>query len=166
MSGKRIEQTSNCVGNLATLSSDRQLGPVGLSSHLCALAPCMLLLLSAFCLCCGKVFYDLLQKRREDGLENVAIIRIEQLYPFPKKALKQVLENYPNAKKIVWCQEEPQNQGVWFSSQHNMLDCLNEDQKLRYAGRAFAASPAVGSAALHAQQQAALVVDALYDSIK
>jgi len=117
-------------------------------------------------LCCGKVFYDLLQKRREDGLENVAIIRIEQLYPFPKKALKQVLENYPNAKKIVWCQEEPQNQGVWFSSQHNMLDCLNEDQKLRYAGRAFAASPAVGSAALHAQQQAALVVDALYDSIK
>ncbi|STX48705.1 2-oxoglutarate dehydrogenase E1 [Legionella hackeliae] len=73
-------------------------------------------------LCCGKVYYDLLQKRRDDKLSHVAIIRIEQLYPFPKKALIQELKKFPHAKKVIWCQEEPQNQGVWFSSQHNMKD--------------------------------------------
>ncbi len=112
-------------------------------------------------LCCGKVYYDLLQKRREDQLGNVAIIRIEQLYPFPKKALIDELAKYPNACDIVWCQEEPKNQGVWFSSQHNMLDCLQDTQTLRYAGRDSAASPAVGSPILHAKQQSALVDEAL-----
>ncbi|HRD68903.1 MAG TPA: 2-oxoglutarate dehydrogenase E1 component [Legionella sp.] len=112
-------------------------------------------------LCCGKVYYDLLQMRREKQLEQVAIIRIEQLYPFPKKALVSELNKYPNAKEIIWCQEEPQNQGVWFSSQHNMKDCLSPDQHLLYAGREFAAAPAVGSSALHAQQQTALVEQAL-----
>ena len=112
-------------------------------------------------LCCGKVYYDLLQKRRGDALEHVAIVRIEQLYPFPKEALIRELKKYPKAKHLTWCQEEPQNQGVWFSSQHNMRDCLQKDQSLYYAGRGFAASPAVGSAALHAQQQQALVEQAL-----
>ena len=112
-------------------------------------------------LCCGKVYYDLLQKRRDDGLNHIAIIRIEQLYPFPKKALIDELSKYTKAKEIVWCQEEPQNQGVWFSSQHNIIDCLREDQSLHYAGRSLAASPAVGSASLHAQQQQALVIQAL-----
>lgn len=112
-------------------------------------------------LCCGKVYYDLLQKRRDDKkLETTAIIRIEQLYPFPKKSLIAELEKFPNAKTIVWCQEEPQNQGVWFSSQHNILDCLNKEQTLSYAGREFAASPAVGSPILHAEQQQALVNEA------
>ena len=73
------------------------------------------------------------------------------------------LAKYPNAKRIIWCQEEPQNQGVWFSSQHNIIDCLHTDQSLVYAGRGFAASPAVGSAYLHAQQQQALVEQALLD---
>ncbi|KTD28047.1 MULTISPECIES: 2-oxoglutarate dehydrogenase E1 component [Legionella] len=115
-------------------------------------------------LCCGKVYYDLLQRRRDDeNLNHVAIIRIEQLYPFPIKMLTQELAKYPRAKKIVWCQEEPQNQGVWFSSQHNILECLNEDQTLSYAGREFAAAPAVGSPILHAQQQQALVEQALLD---
>jgi 2-oxoglutarate dehydrogenase E1 component len=114
-------------------------------------------------LCCGKVYYDLLQKRRDDGLDNVAIIRIEQLYPFPKKALIRELEKYPQAKTIIWCQEEPQNQGVWYSSQHNIKDCLHSDQSLYYAGRGFAAAPAVGSPYLHAQQQQALVDQALTD---
>ena len=114
-------------------------------------------------LCCGKVYYDLLQTRRDKKLDNVAIVRIEQLYPFPKKALITELNKYPNAKKIVWCQEEPQNQGVWFSSQHNMSDCLQPDQNLFYAGRGFAAAPAVGSSTLHAQQQIALVEEALLD---
>ncbi|STX52716.1 2-oxoglutarate dehydrogenase E1 [Legionella busanensis] len=114
-------------------------------------------------LCCGKVYYDLLQKRRDEQLNHVAIVRIEQLYPFPKKSLVNILANYPLAKDIVWCQEEPQNQGVWFASQHNIKDCLQVDQHLRYAGRGFAASPAVGSPILHAEQQQELVNQALLD---
>lgn len=112
-------------------------------------------------LCGGKVYYDLLQMRRDKQLDHVAIIRIEQLYPFPKKALIAEINKYPNAKNVVWCQEEPKNQGVWFSSQHNMKDCLRSEQSLQYAGREFAAAPAVGSPALHAQQQLALVEHAL-----
>lgn len=112
-------------------------------------------------LCCGKVYYDLLQKRRDDGLNHIAIIRIEQLYPFPTKILTKILAQYPNAKKVVWCQEEPQNQGVWFSSQHHIVEILASDQSLHYAGRPFAAAPSVGSASLHAQQQLELVEQAL-----
>jgi 2-oxoglutarate dehydrogenase E1 component len=112
-------------------------------------------------LCCGKVYYDLLHMRRERNLNHVAIVRIEQLYPFPKKALLVELSKYPHARNVVWCQEEPQNQGVWFSSQHNIKDCLQSNQTLSYAGREFAAAPAVGSPALHAQQQNALVEEAL-----
>ena len=114
-------------------------------------------------LCCGKVYYDLLQKRRDESLKNVAIIRIEQLYPFPKKTLLKELAKYSKAKKVVWCQEEPQNQGVWFSSQHNIKDCLHPEQSLYYAGRGFAAAPAVGSPYLHAQQQQELVNMALLE---
>ena len=112
-------------------------------------------------LCCGKVYYELLQKRRDKNMSNVAIIRIEQLYPFPKKSLKNALEPFQNANDIIWCQEEPQNQGVWFSSQHNMLDCLNRNQSLSYAGRGFAAAPAGGSAYAHVEQQEKLVEQAL-----
>ncbi|AWN75672.1 2-oxoglutarate dehydrogenase E1 component [Legionella anisa] len=114
-------------------------------------------------LCCGKVYYDLLQMRRDKELNHIALVRIEQLYPFPKKALTTELNKYTQAKQIIWCQEEPQNQGVWFSSQHNIKDCLRPEQSLHYAGREFAAAPAVGSPALHAQQQQALVAQALLD---
>jgi 2-oxoglutarate dehydrogenase E1 component len=112
-------------------------------------------------LCCGKVYYDLLQHRRAEKLQQHAIIRIEQLYPFPTQALMDVLKNYPNAKNIVWCQEEPKNQGVWFSSQHHFKECLRPDQTLTYAGRGFAAAPAGGSAKTHGEQQEALVKQAL-----
>jgi 2-oxoglutarate dehydrogenase E1 component len=112
-------------------------------------------------LCCGKVYYDLLQMRRDKKLDHIALVRIEQLYPFPKKALIAEINKYPNAKKVIWCQEEPKNQGVWFSSQHNIKDCLRPEQTLRYTGREFAAAPAVGSPALHAQEQLALVEQAL-----
>jgi len=112
-------------------------------------------------LCCGKVYYDLLQKRRDDKMNHVAIVRIEQLYPFPKKALRKELAKYPQATSVIWCQEEPQNQGVWFSAQHNIIVCLTNDQTLHYAGRGFAAAPAVGSSYLHAQQQQELVEQAL-----
>ncbi|MDP3704718.1 MAG: 2-oxoglutarate dehydrogenase E1 component [Legionellaceae bacterium] len=112
-------------------------------------------------LCCGKVYYDLLQKRRDDNLNHIAIVRIEQLYPFPKRALVDELKTYAIAKDIIWCQEEPQNQGVWFSSQHHIKGCLESTQTLSYAGRGFAAAPAGGSASVHAQQQAELVREAL-----
>lgn len=111
-------------------------------------------------ICGGKVYYDLLETRRDQKLDHVAIIRIEQLYPFPHKALMAALEKFGSAKEIVWCQEEPQNQGAWFASQHHFQDCL-QGRTLRYAGRGFAASPAVGSPILHAEQQRALVADAL-----
>ncbi|MDF1677848.1 MAG: 2-oxoglutarate dehydrogenase E1 component [Legionellaceae bacterium] len=112
-------------------------------------------------LCSGKVYYDLLQKRREEKYQDVAIIRIEQLYPFPKVALRKELAKYTKGKRVIWCQEEPKNQGVWFSSQHHIKDCLSDKQSLEYAGRGFAASPAVGSAPLHMEEQKALVEQAL-----
>lgn len=112
-------------------------------------------------LCSGKVYYELLQKRREKKQHDVVIIRLEQLYPFPKKALRAELVKYSQAKQVIWCQEEPKNQGAWFSSQHNIQDCLRAEQSLTYAGREFAASPATGSASIHAQEQHALVEQAL-----
>ena len=112
-------------------------------------------------LCSGKVYYDILAKRQESKKNHIAIIRIEQLYPFPEPELKKVLEQYPNAKDVVWCQEEPENQGAWYSSQHHMRACLSNQQKLTYAGRAASASPAVGYHQAHVEQQEALVNDAL-----
>jgi len=110
-------------------------------------------------LCSGKVYYDLLQAREDKNIHDVVLIRIEQLYPFPEEELRQILKTYINAKEIIWCQEEPQNQGAWFTSQHHMQACLQASQTLRYAGREFAAAPAVGSYALHNKQQQAFIED-------
>ncbi|MCD6038851.1 MAG: sucA [Gammaproteobacteria bacterium] len=112
-------------------------------------------------LCCGKVYYDLLKTRRENKLNTVAIIRIEQLYPFPEERFKEVLAPYNHVKNVVWCQEEPMNQGAWYSTQHNLLACLNHKQMLSYAGRAASASPAVGYASVHLKEQETLVKQAL-----
>lgn len=112
-------------------------------------------------MCSGKVYYDLLEKRRELKLSNAAIIRIEQLYPFPEDRLKEVLEPYKHVENFIWCQEEPENQGAWYSSQHHMVVCLEKTQRLRYAGRRASASPAVGYASVHAKEQQELVMDAL-----
>ncbi len=112
-------------------------------------------------LCAGKVYYDLLEERRARGIEDVAIIRIEQLYPFPRAQLEELLAQYPAAKRIVWCQEEPQNQGVWYQSRHHLRACKKPTQSLAYAGRAVSASPAVGSFSLHVKQQQALIDEAL-----
>lgn len=111
-------------------------------------------------LCSGKVYYDLLEKRREQTKQDVAIIRIEQLYPFPETELRLIFEEYP-AKDVVWCQEEPENQGAWYCSQHHMRKCLLEGQTLRYIGRPPSAAPAVGYYHLHEEQQKALVSEAL-----
>ncbi|EYC51234.1 2-oxoglutarate dehydrogenase [Hylemonella gracilis str. Niagara R] len=107
--------------------------------------------------CSGKVYYDLVKKREEKGLDDVAILRVEQLYPFPHKVFGAELKKYPNATEIVWCQDEPQNQGAWFFIQHNIHENMLDGQKLGYAGRAASASPAVGYAHLHQEQQKALV---------
>lgn len=112
-------------------------------------------------LCSGKVYYDLQAKRDEAKKTHIAIIRIEQLYPFPELELKKELEKYPNAVEIVWCQEEPKNQGAWFSSQHHIRACLQGKQHLQFAGREASASPAVGYAHAHVEQQEALVNEAL-----
>ena len=115
--------------------------------------------------CSGKVYYDLVKKRAEAERSDVAIIRIEQLYPFPHKAFAAELKKYPNATDIVWCQDEPQNQGAWFFIQHNIHENMHEGQKLGYAGRAASASPAVGYAHLHQEQQKALI-DAAFGRLK
>jgi len=107
--------------------------------------------------CSGKVYYDLVKKREEKGAHEVAIIRVEQLYPFPHKAFAAELRRYPNATELVWCQDEPQNQGAWFFVQHNIHDNMREGQRLAYAGRAASASPAVGYAHLHQDQQKTLI---------
>lgn len=112
-------------------------------------------------LCSGRVYYDLLEKRRELKLKNIALIRMEQLYPFPVERLKEILRPYDAVKDIVWCQEEPENQGSWLFLQQFLPQQLNSAQTLRYVGRPAAASPAVGYASVHAKEQAALVEKAL-----
>jgi len=107
--------------------------------------------------CSGKVYYDLAKKREEKGSDDVAIIRVEQLYPFPHKAFATELKKYPNATEVVWTQDEPQNQGAWFFVQHYIHENMLEGQKLGYSGRVASASPAVGYSHLHQEQQKALV---------
>ena len=121
------------------------------------------LLVKRVVLCSGKVFYDLDAARLAEQKEDVAIVRIEQLYPFPEKELQAQLAQYPEASLVVWCQEEPQNQGAWYSSQHHMRACLSAKQTLMYAGRLPSASPAAGSMALHQQQQEAFLHQALHE---
>jgi 2-oxoglutarate dehydrogenase E1 component len=115
-------------------------------------------------LCSGKVYYDLEAYRIEQGIEDRAILRVEQLYPFPEDDLVEALAPYVNMEEMVWCQEEPMNQGAWFQSQHHMLNAMWRhlpNKFLRYAGRPAAATPAAGYMALHVSQQQALIQDAL-----
>ncbi|MBS1169856.1 MAG: 2-oxoglutarate dehydrogenase component [Burkholderiaceae bacterium] len=110
--------------------------------------------------CSGKVYYDLLHARKEQQSSDIAIIRIEQLYPFPHKAFGAELEKYPNLAEVVWVQDEPQNQGAWFQIQHNLLGQMETGQKLGFAGRPPSASPAVGYYHKHAAQQKELLAQA------
>ncbi len=107
--------------------------------------------------CSGKVYYDLARRREEKGDDDVALIRVEQLYPFPHKAFASELKKYPSAADVVWCQDEPQNQGAWFFVQHYIHENMADGQRLGYSGRAASASPAVGYSHLHQEQQKALV---------
>ncbi|MFT4174167.1 MAG: 2-oxoglutarate dehydrogenase E1 component [Rhodocyclaceae bacterium] len=110
-------------------------------------------------LCSGKVYYDLLAERRAKGYKDVAIVRVEQLYPFPEAAFKAELAKYPAAKQVVWCQEEPENQGswYWFLSRQHLARSVHADQEIHLVSRPASASPAVGYAAKHNAQQKAVV---------
>jgi len=105
----------------------------------------------------GKVHYDLVKKREEKKAFDTALVRVEQLYPFPHKAFSAELKKYPNASELVWCQDEPQNQGPWFFIQHPIHENMQDGQRLGYAGRLPSASPAVGYSHLHQEQQRALL---------
>lgn len=111
-------------------------------------------------LCSGKVYYDLLQKRREDKISDVALIRLEQLYPFPLKEVKEILAQYPEQAQYVWVQEEPRNQGAWLKVLESTLDELGS-RRLHYIGREESASTAAGYTKVHNAEQAALVDEAL-----
>jgi 2-oxoglutarate dehydrogenase E1 component len=103
----------------------------------------------------------LLEKRRENEQTDVAIIRVEQLYPFPTDEMAKVLADYQHVTDWVWCQEEPKNQGAWYCSQHHFNESIPAGQTIKYTGREASASPAVGYIAVHNQQQKALVDEAL-----
>jgi 2-oxoglutarate dehydrogenase E1 component len=115
-------------------------------------------------LCSGKVFYDLRNARREREIDNIAILRLEQLYPFPEEEMLQILSGYPNITDAIWCQEEPMNQGAWYASQHHMRRVIhshNRDVYLRYVGREPSAAPAAGYMKLHLEQQEQFINEAL-----
>jgi 2-oxoglutarate dehydrogenase E1 component len=110
--------------------------------------------------CSGKVYYDLLKARRKENIRDVALVRIEQLYPFPADEYESVLRKYANAREIVWCQEEPQNQGAWYQIRHRMQETGGRRDVL-YAGRPPAAAPATGMTKTHEVEQNTLVQAAL-----
>jgi 2-oxoglutarate dehydrogenase E1 component len=121
-------------------------------------------------LCSGKVVYDLFEARDQQGIKDVQIIRLEQLYPFPGEPLAARLARMPNLEEVVWCQEEPKNNGSWFFVEPLIEEALKaakcKVERARYAGRAAAASPATGLAKRHAAEQAALVANALALSVR
>jgi 2-oxoglutarate dehydrogenase E1 component len=111
--------------------------------------------------CSGKVYYDLIEARRARGLSNVAIIRIEQLYPFPKEEFADAVAAYPDTREIIWCQEEAQNQGAWDQIKHRFHNLILEGKQPYYVGRRASAAPAVGHRSVHVEQQERLIDEAL-----
>ena len=112
-------------------------------------------------LCSGKIFYELLTRRQDDQLNDIAILRLEQLYPFPEEELLRELDKFTNANEIIWCQEEPINQGAWYPSRHNFMNCLKENQTLNIVSRDLYAAPAEGSLRLHNINQNRVIEQAL-----
>ena len=115
--------------------------------------------------CSGKVYYDLLEDAQKRGQDDVALLRVEQLYPFPREQLTAELKRYGKATEVVWCQEEPQNQGAWYQIKHHLQACLADKQTLHYAGRPRSPSPAAGHFAEHVEEQLKLVADALVNKL-
>ena len=115
--------------------------------------------------CAGKVYYDLLEEAQKQGIQDVALVRVEQLYPFPRPELTAELKRFAATSDVVWCQEEPQNQGAWYQIQHHLRACLQPKQVLGYAGRARSPSPAVGHMADHVAELNKLLADALVNPV-
>ncbi|HWS78122.1 MAG TPA: 2-oxoglutarate dehydrogenase E1 component, partial [Thermomonas sp.] len=115
--------------------------------------------------CSGKVYYDLLDEAQKNNITDVALVRVEQLYPFPRQELTAELKRFGSAAEVIWCQEEPQNQGAWYQIQHHLRACLQPKQSLSYAGRARSPSPAAGHLAEHVEEQNQLVADALVNPV-
>ncbi len=116
-------------------------------------------------ICSGKVYYDLLEEHEKRELKDVALVRVEQLYPFPREELVAELKRLSSASDVVWCQEEPMNQGAWYQIQHHLRACLGAKQSLHYAGRGRSPAPAVGHFKTHVIEQARLVEDALVNAL-
>ena len=114
--------------------------------------------------CGGKVYYDLVEAAQARKITDVAIVRVEQLYPFPRPELNAELKRLSGAREVVWCQEEPMNQGAWYQIRHHIDHCLGKGQSLSYAGRSRSASPAAGHANTHVEEQAKLIEDALVNA--
>jgi 2-oxoglutarate dehydrogenase E1 component len=115
-------------------------------------------------LCSGKVYYHLLEERVERGIDDIALIRLEQLYPFPDAELEEILRPYSNIEDIIWCQEEPMNQGAWYSSQHHMrhvIQRLMPQLNISYVGRESSAAPASGYMSVHLEEQKKFIDQAL-----
>lgn len=113
-------------------------------------------------LCSGKVYYDLYKQLQDDEIDNVALIRLEQYYPFPDRDVRELLKEYSHVDDIVWCQEEPQNMGAWTFVFHRITQELQDNQSLQYVGRQASASPAAGQAKIHKAEQNKLVNEALH----
>ena len=116
--------------------------------------------------CSGKVYYELAEKRDAENVREVAVMRAEQLYPFPEEELRGFVNEFPNATEVVWCQEEPQNQGAWYQIRHHLQACISEQHELKYVGRPHSASPAVGAYIVHVEEQQNLVNEAILPSGK
>jgi 2-oxoglutarate dehydrogenase E1 component len=112
-------------------------------------------------LCAGKVYYDLVEDAEKRGVVDVAIVRVEQLYPFPREAVAAEVARFAAAKHVVWCQEEPMNQGAWYQIQHHLRFCMGDKRHLHYAGRPRSPAPACGHFSTHAAEQSALLEQAL-----
>jgi 2-oxoglutarate dehydrogenase E1 component len=116
-------------------------------------------------LCSGKVYYDLFEQAEKQKITDVALVRVEQLYPFPRREVNAELDKYPAAREIIWCQEEPQNQGAWFQIRHHLQACAGTHHSLHYAGRMRSPAPACGHHNTHVAEQQALVQQALVEPV-
>jgi 2-oxoglutarate dehydrogenase E1 component len=112
-------------------------------------------------LCSGKVYYDLIEGRKQSADLRVAIVRVEQFYPFPLRSLRELLAKYASASQFVWAQEEPHNMGGWTFMRERLEDLLDDPAKLSYVGRDASASPATGSYSVHQKEQGEIVSRAL-----